>query len=128
LLGVVAAIAAGCGAVGRVTSGDPVAGKKLVFSKCGGCHTLADAKTTGTAGPNLDNAFAADKSPSFRSKGTEQTIRDVVRGQIAYPTTDPGTGHAGMTPNLLHGQQARDVAFYVAKCAAVPTCSLSASG
>ena len=128
LLGVLAAVAAGCGAVGRVTSGDPATGKTLFVSKCGACHTLAAAGTKGTIGPNLDNAFRADKSPSFSSSGTEQTIRDVVRGQIAYPETDPGTGHPGMTPNLLHGQQARDVAMYVAKCAAVPTCTVSASG
>ena len=127
-MGLIAATAAGCGAVGRVTSGDAAAGKALFKTKCGSCHTLADAGTTGTLGPNLDNAFAADKSPAFRSKGTEQTIRDVVRGQIAYPTTDPGTGHPGMTPNLLHGQQARDVAVYVAKCSAVTNCGVTAAG
>ena len=125
LVGLVAAVSAGCGAVGRVTSGDPVAGKKLFQAKCGSCHTLADAGTTGTIGPNLDEAFAADKSKIFRSAGTVQTIRDLVRGQIAYPESDPGTGHPGMTPNLLHGQQARDVAFYVAQCAAVEKCALS---
>jgi mono/diheme cytochrome c family protein len=123
-----ALVAAGCGAVGRVTSGDPAAGKMLFVSKCGACHTLAAAGTKGTIGPNLDNAFRADKSASFSSSATEQTIRDVVRGQIAYPETDPGTGHPGMTPNLLHGQQAKDVAVYVAKCVAVPTCTVSASG
>ena len=134
MLGLLAAVAAGCGAVGRVTSGDPVAGKTLFISKCGGCHTLAAAGTTGTIGPNLDDAFRADKSPSFASSATEQTIRDIVRGQIAYPDGNPGTvdphgqPYPGMTPNLLHGQQAKDVAVYVAKCVDVPQCSLSASG
>ena len=46
----------GCGAVGRVTSGDPSQGKQLFTDKCGSCHTLADAKSTGTVGPNLDAA------------------------------------------------------------------------
>ena len=112
-----------------------MAGKSLFISKCGGCHTLAAAKTTGTIGPNLDDAFRADKSPSFRSSATEQTIRDVVRGQIAYPDGNPGTNNPitgapnpGMTPNLLHGQQAKDVAVFVARCAAVPTCTVSPSG
>jgi cytochrome c2 len=130
-----ALVAAGCGAVGRVTSGDPATGKALFVAKCGSCHTLADAKTTGTIGPNLDDAFRADKSPGFASAGTQQTIRDVVRGQIAYPESDPGTVNpktgaptTGMTPNLLHGQQAKDVAVYVALCAAEPTCTVSASG
>jgi mono/diheme cytochrome c family protein len=118
LAGLVAAVAAGCGAVGRVTSGDAAAGKTLFKAKCGSCHTLADAGTHGTIGPNLDDAFAGDKAQGF----SLSTMRDLVRGQIAYPESDPGTGHPGMTPNLLHGQQARDVAVYVAQCAAEPHC------
>ena len=120
LAGLVAALAAGCGAVGRVTSGDAAAGKQLFKDKCGSCHTLADAGTSGTIGPNLDNAFAADKAQGF----SISTMRDLIRGQIAYPESDPGTGHPGMTPNLLHGQQARDVAVYVAQCAAEPHCNI----
>jgi mono/diheme cytochrome c family protein len=133
-----AVTAAGCGAVNRVTSGDPVEGKKLFISTCGGCHTLAAAGTKGSfispgkvnpaGGPDLDDAFRADKSPLFRSAGTEQTIRDVVRGQIAYAESDPGTSKSGMPDNLLRGQQARDVAVYVAMCAAEPSCSPTASG
>ena len=104
-----------------MTSGDAAAGKQLFKTKCGSCHTLADAGTTGTIGPNLDNAFAADKAQGFDLS----TMRDLVRGQIAYAESDPGTGHPGMTPNLLHGQQARDVAVYVAQCAAVKNCKVS---
>jgi hypothetical protein len=63
----------------------------------------------------------SDKAQGF----SESTMRDLVRGQIAYPESDPGTGHPGMTPNLLRGQQARDVAVYVAQCAAVPKCKIS---
>ena len=77
---VLAATVAGCGAVGRVTSGDPATGKTLFVSKCGSCHALAAAGTTGTVGPSLDDAFRADKSGNFASGGTEQTIRDIVRG------------------------------------------------
>jgi len=120
----VAAIAAGCGAVDRVTSGDAAAGKALFKQHCGSCHTLADAGTTGTIGPNLDDAFAADRDPIFASSDTEQTIRDVVRGQIAYAEQDPGTGKPGMPPNLIHGQEAKNVAVYVAKCAAVKNCGV----
>ena len=42
--------------------GDPVAGKEVFLGPggCGSCHTLADAGTTGTVGPNLDAA-----APSF---------------------------------------------------------------
>ncbi len=113
----------GCGAVGRVTDGDASHGKQLFTSvakpsqpSCASCHTLADAKSQGTVGPNLDDAFSSDKSQGF----SEQTIRDVIRGQIAYPEQP-------MPANLFRGQDARDVSAYVAKCAGNPTCGVTAS-
>ena len=39
-----------------VTAEKPTDGKSIFTSTCGGCHTLADAGTTGTVGPNLDQA------------------------------------------------------------------------
>ncbi len=107
--------AAGCGAVGRVTTGDPAHGKTLFTQKCASCHTLADAKSQGTIGPNLDDAFASDKAQGF----SEQTLRDVVRGQIAYPEQP-------MPANLYRGQDAADVALYVAKCASNANCGVTA--
>ncbi len=113
----------GCGAVGRDTTGDPSHGKQLFLSAsspsnptCGSCHTLANARSQGTVGPNLDDAFASDKAQGF----SEQTIADVIRGQIAYPEQP-------MPANLYRGQDANDVASYVAKCAAVPACGVTAS-
>ncbi len=35
-------------------SADLAAGRKLFTANCAGCHTLRDAKTSGTVGPNLD--------------------------------------------------------------------------
>jgi cytochrome c553 len=72
--------------------GDPVAGKEVFLggSACGGCHTLADAGTSGTVGPNLDesmpdNELVLDRvtngqggMPSFSSTLTEQQIADVA--------------------------------------------------
>jgi hypothetical protein len=94
-------------------------------STCGSCHKLADAGTQGTIGPNLDEAFRYDKCQGFQ----ESTIRDVVRGQIAYATSNPGTSDpvtggpvTGMPDNLLRGQQARDVSVYVAKVAGANGC------
>ena len=109
--------------MGRVTTGDPGHGKQL-FSQsvkpsgasCASCHTLADAKAQGTVGPNLDDAFSSDKSQSM----SEQTIKDVIRGQIAYPE-EP------MPANLFRGQDANDVATYIAKCAGNPTCGVTAT-
>jgi mono/diheme cytochrome c family protein len=119
-LGAGALVAAGCGAVARVTSGDPTHGKALFVQKCGACHTMANAKTQGTVGPNLDNAFASDKEQGFNLS----TITDLVRGQIAYPDTKPSTGVPGMTPNLAHGQDAKDIAVYVGLCTAQPNCKI----
>jgi mono/diheme cytochrome c family protein len=110
--------ASGCGAVGRVTSGDAAHGKQLFTTPakagalaCASCHTFADAKSQGTIGPNLDDAFSSDKAQGF----SQQTMADIVRGQIAYPEPP-------MPANLYHGQDARDVALYVAKCAGNPSC------
>ena len=71
--------------------GDPVAGKQVFLgaSACGGCHTLADAGSTGQVGPNLDESqpdyeLALDRvtngqggMPSFSSTLNEQQIADV---------------------------------------------------
>jgi len=112
----VAFLAAGCGAVGRVTSGDPSQGKALFLSNCAGCHTLADAKSTGTIGPNLDDAFSSDKQQGF----SEQTMKDVVRGQIAYPDPD-----GPMKANIVKGSEANSVATYVAQCSGDPNCGVT---
>ena len=98
--------ASGCGAVGRVTEGDTSRGKQLFQQKCASCHTLADAKTTGAVGPNLDDAFACAEHQGFK----RSTIRDVVRGQIDYASPP-------MPRELVKGQQADDVADYIATVA-----------
>jgi mono/diheme cytochrome c family protein len=101
-----------------VTSGDTSKGKQLFLQKCASCHTLADAKSQGTIGPNLDDAFSSDKSQGF----SEQTMADVVRGQIAY--ADP---EGPMTPNLVRGSDANSVSLYIAKCAGNPNCGVTAA-
>ena len=82
---------------------------------CASCHTLADAGSKGTIGPDLDDAFSSDKQQGF----SEQTMADIVRGQIAYP-------EAPMPANLFRGQDARDIALYIAKCAGVKDCGVTA--
>src|ERR1700756_4309543 len=47
---------------------DLVKGKQLFIQKCGVCHTLNHAGTTGTIGPNLDVAFHQDRADGI--KGT----------------------------------------------------------
>jgi mono/diheme cytochrome c family protein len=71
--------------------GDPANGKKVFASAgCGSCHTLADAGTSGSVGPNLDdaqpdNAQVIEKvtngsgvMPSFKDQLSEQEIQDVA--------------------------------------------------
>jgi mono/diheme cytochrome c family protein len=103
-----------------VGQGDVARGKQLFLAttskgSCASCHTLADAKSNGTLGPNLDDAFSGPKAQGF----SQQTMADIVRGQIAYPE-EP------MPANLYRGQDARDIALYVAQCAGNPNCGVTA--
>ena len=115
-----AAMLAGCGAEGVVSptpvtvvgalpkptpepatpafklKGDPTAGKKIFLSAgCTGCHTLADAKATGTVGPNLDQA-----KPDYRLVTARVTL---------------GKGQMPSFKGQLSAQQIADVAAYVVK-------------
>src|SRR5438067_1808789 len=83
-------------------------GKELFKQQCGSCHTLADAGTTGTVGPNLDNAFGGDRAQGFK----ESTFRQVVAKQIMY-------AEAPMPDNLVKGKDVDAVAAYVASTAGV---------
>jgi mono/diheme cytochrome c family protein len=88
-----------------------VQGKQLFVSKCGSCHTLSHASTTGSVGPNLDDAFRQDRSDGVKST----SIQGLVDYWIQYPNTQ------GVMPARLYtGQKAQDVAAYVATVAAVP--------
>lgn len=73
------------------TEGDAEAGKQVFASAgCTGCHTLAAAGSSGTVGPNLDDAKPTLEQaltivtngravmPSFRDRLSEQQIRDVA--------------------------------------------------
>lgn len=58
--------------------GDPEAGATLFAEQgCGSCHVLADAGSSGTTGPNLD-----ETQPSFEA--AFQQIRDGGGGMPAY--------------------------------------------
>jgi mono/diheme cytochrome c family protein len=70
--------------------GDAAAGKAIFTEKCGTCHTLGDAGTSGTIGPNLDDAkpelaLIIDRvvngkgvMPSFKGQLTTKQIADVA--------------------------------------------------
>jgi mono/diheme cytochrome c family protein len=121
LVAAISLVATGCGAVAHMTAseGNPSDGKPLFKEHCASCHTLENAGATGAIGPNLDTTFGIVRAQGF----DESTILDVVRGQIAYPETETATGGPGMPANLVTGQDADDVAQYVAQCAGVPACN-----
>jgi mono/diheme cytochrome c family protein len=82
-----------CGTGGYSTAGSQGAGKQLFLdANCGACHTLADAGTVGTIGPNLDDAFAQARESGM----TSATFSQVVRDQILFPITQTSTGAPGM--------------------------------
>ena len=106
----------GCGTGGLAKGGGDVeTGRTLFQSKCGGCHTLAAAGSTGKVGPNLDWSFAQARGEGF----DESAIREIVHEQIKYPGQF-STGNesdelqANMPANLVRGQDAEAVAAYVA--------------
>jgi hypothetical protein len=80
-------------------TGDPVAGKDVFLTAggCGSCHTLADAGTSGTVGPNLDAA-----SPS---------------AELAVDRVTNGSGVMPPFKDTLSEQQIQDVAAYVSSAA-----------
>ena len=82
----------GCGTGGYTSEGSQGAGKGLFIKSCGGCHTLADAGTAGTIGPNLDDAFAQSRESGMMSA----TFTQVVAGQIHFPISTTSTGAPGM--------------------------------
>jgi len=78
----------------NIPKGDAAAGKPLFASSgCGGCHTLAAAGTSGTVGPDLDDA-----KPTL-----EKAFTQIKEGGGGMPAFSP----------QLSDQQIADVAEYV---------------
>jgi len=100
--GAVMAVASGCGQ----PAADTANGKKLFSATCGGCHTLQDAGTKGRTGPNLDDAWRGSRQSGI----PDSQFRGVVHRWIAW-------SQPPMPRDLLKGQDAHDVAAYVASVA-----------
>ena len=99
-----------------------LAGKQAFIQKCGSCHILNRAATKGVSGPNLDEAFQQARKDGFG----ESTFRGIIYQQILYPARsaqiDPATGKPGaaMPAGLAKGEEAKDIAAYVATAAGKP--------
>ncbi len=104
LLAVSAFLVAGCGGSdddssssggsgGSTSSSASSAGKDSFVSACGGCHTMKAAGTSGSVGPDLDKLTL-----------DEQSVHDQIVN-----------GGGGMPAGLLKGDDATEVAKYVAE-------------
>jgi mono/diheme cytochrome c family protein len=113
VLSLAAALLAAVGCGGSEASGlegaNPTVGKGLFVEKCGSCHTLADAATASQVGPNLDDALARSRQEGF----DQSTLFRVTLDQIDLAAPP-------MPADIVEGQDAVDVAAYVASVAGVP--------
>jgi cytochrome c len=104
--------ASGCGGEGAETGregADTTNGKQLFVEKCGSCHALQDAATVSQVGPSLDAAYSRARQEGF----DESTIFRVTLDQIDLAAPP-------MPADLVEGQDAVDVAAYIALVAGEP--------
>jgi len=82
------------------------------YQPCSACHALARAKATVSGpGPDLDAAFVQARKDGM----TSATIEGVVADQINTPRRG-----SLMRPDLVTGDDARDVAAYIGRVAGQP--------
>ncbi len=119
-LAAIVAAAAGVGGCNLADSGtNLVNGKEQFVAKCGSCHVLNRAGTSGVAGPNLDEAFQRARKDGFG----ESTFEGLVLAQIQNPNKNPSFNpvtnrpEATMPADIVTGEDAEDVAAYVASAA-----------
>jgi mono/diheme cytochrome c family protein len=74
-------------------------GKELFIATCKSCHNLDAVQAKGVTGPDLDELGGLDK---------QRVLNAIENG---------GTGQGRMPAGLLQGQDAEDVASYVARVA-----------
>jgi sulfur oxidation c-type cytochrome SoxX len=84
-------------------------GKALFTERCGSCHILGRAGTQGRTGPDLDAAFRTALSDGMN----RDTVEGIVHDQILNPRMN-----SAMPAELVTGEDAEDVAAYVAFAAA----------
>jgi mono/diheme cytochrome c family protein len=99
---------------------DTERGRALFQQQCGTCHALAQAGTSARVGPDLDASFARARADGMDN----DTIEGVVQTQISNPRfIEEGAQNYDrvfMPADLVTGQDAEDVAAYVASVAGVP--------
>ena len=124
IVALVVGLASSCGTDTGVSppgSADLSNGQTLFKASCGGCHTLAAAGTKGTIGPNLDAAYREPAEEGWDRTSPEAVVREQI--SLGSPYAHP----VAMPANLVTGQDARDVAAFVAATAANPEALVSSS-
>jgi plastocyanin len=122
LAGIVAA-AAGAGGCNLADSGtNLVNGKEQFAAQCGSCHVLQRAGTRGVTGPDLDEAFQRARQDGFGQSTFEGLVLAQIQNPNKNPSTDPATGEEQpvMPADIVTGEDAEDVAAYVASAAGKP--------
>ncbi len=86
-------------------------GRQLFGEHCSVCHTLAAANAAGKVGPNLDILRPSESI----------ILRTLAHGCLQKPVSSHSPqnclGYGTMPANIVQGQQALDVASFVAKVA-----------
>jgi hypothetical protein len=91
---------------GLALNGSEVTGRESFATHCATCHTLHAANAVGKVGPNLDLLVGTlNESPSAKVGYVRGAIRSGFAGQGQMP------------PRLVVGQEASDVAQFVAAVA-----------
>jgi cytochrome c6 len=134
-IAVVVLLASGCGYGGVATAGDHPDlqnGQKLFSTPppsgglaCSSCHTLQAVGSSGTIGPDLDNAFVEDRRQGYDNSSIENGVLDQIRlgsGPVAtYTKGEHGVNglksQTTMPANIWTGKNALDIAAYVASVA-----------
>ncbi|HMJ36119.1 MAG TPA: cytochrome c [Baekduia sp.] len=80
-----------------------VNGRSLFAKNCSTCHTLAASNAVGRVGPNLDNLVVGVQNK-------QAFVLDAIKNGRAK-------GNGQMPAGLLYGQEAKDVASYIAAVA-----------
>ena len=112
---VVVAALAGCDV--KRGNEDLVSGKQQFVAKCGSCHTLNRAQTSGTTGPNLDAAFYQSVKDGFK----RSTFQGQIYSQIRFPNRNSLMGALARNGKIPHDSRAAaNIAAYVASVVSRP--------
>jgi mono/diheme cytochrome c family protein len=99
------AIASGCGSQSIDVAADYERGAQLFSERCGGCHTLEAAATQGTA------------NRSQRTQGPNLDQRTETEEDVLFAIRNGGFSGAIMPQNIVVGEDAMEVAEFVAEYA-----------